>query len=179
MKTSEVISSEEMLSLIDDLNKLLGEEGPPEEGLCVGSLDVKALYPSLEIGKCARICHDRFLTSDLEFEDVDIKWASIYLALNLKVHQIVRADLQQLVPRRIVSANYKEGKDPTVLTIGVDEKQERERWKWYRDPTKYTRGAKKKVMAKVLEVMIEACFSNHLYKWGPTIRRQRSGGQLA
>ena len=43
VETSEVISSEEMLALVDELNSLLEEEGVPEEGLCVGSLDVKAL----------------------------------------------------------------------------------------------------------------------------------------
>ena len=39
---AEVISSEEMLGKIDDLNVILGKSDIPEDGLCIGSLDVKA-----------------------------------------------------------------------------------------------------------------------------------------
>ena len=31
------------------------------------------------------------------------------------------------------------------------------------------------MMAKVLKVMVETSFANHLYKWGGTIRRQKEG----
>ena len=101
------------------------------------------------------------MRSPIEFEEIDIRWATIYLALNLKVHEVVRSDLQQCVPRLVVSPNYKGGKDPTVLTIGVDKKGER--------------AERKKVMAKVIEVMVNVCFENHLYKWGNSFRRQNSG----
>ena len=37
-----VISSEEMLGKIDDLNLILGKSDIPEDGLYIGSLDVKA-----------------------------------------------------------------------------------------------------------------------------------------
>ena len=37
-----VISSEEMLGKIDDLNVILGKSDMPEDGLYIGSLDVKA-----------------------------------------------------------------------------------------------------------------------------------------
>ena len=53
IESDEVISSEELLSYVDKLNRLLEETGAPEEGLCVGSLDVEALYPSLVIKHCA------------------------------------------------------------------------------------------------------------------------------
>ena len=65
VETREVISSEEMLSKVDDLNKIL-DKGVPEEGLCIGSLDVKALYPSLDVTTCARICHDRIIKSPIK-----------------------------------------------------------------------------------------------------------------
>ena len=148
LETDEVISSEEMLSFIDDLNEVLRREGAPDMGLCVGSLDVKALYPSLAIDACAKIAHDRILKSGIEFRDISTKWATIYLALNMKTHEIVRADLQHLIPTR----RAKSGKPPTVLTIEVDQKnrkrneEQREkgqeetpgRWKWFSDPEKAT-----------------------------------------
>ena len=33
-------------------------------------------------------------------------------------------------------------------------------------------------MAKVLEIMIETCFRNHIYKWDNQIRKQRNGGAI-
>ena len=90
LESDEVISSEELLAFVDEVNELLGEKGLPEEGLCVGSLDVKALYPSLVIKECAKLCREVFLESPVELEDIDPRWAAIYVALNLKPHEIIR-----------------------------------------------------------------------------------------
>ena len=57
--TDEVISEEELLTFVDELNQRVQEEGLPEQRLCVGSLDVKALYPSLDINRCAQIIKER------------------------------------------------------------------------------------------------------------------------
>ena len=157
-------------------------------GLCVGSLDVKALYPSLAIDACAKIAHDRVLKSGIKFRDISKKWATVYLALNMKTHEIVRAELQHLIPTR----RAKSGKPPTVLTIEVDQKNEKRneeerekgreetpgRWRWFSDPEKATEEETQRIMAKVVEVMIKACFESHMYKWGDTFRRQRSGGAI-
>ena len=33
-------------------------------------------------------------------------------------------------------------------------------------------------MAKVVEIMINACFESHVYKWDNKIRRQKVGGAI-
>ena len=81
-------------------------------------------------------------------------------------HKQYEAGLRGLVPNRRVSPNYKGGRAPSVLTIDVDEKGERNRWSWPRDPGTFSKIEAKQLMAKVLEVMIGACFENHIYKWG-------------
>ena len=118
-----MISGEELRSLLDDIANDLEHKQRGEHGLCIGSLDVKALYPSLAIEKCARICADRVMKSPIVFEDVDYHWASIYLALNMTREQVIREDLGMLVPRR----RSNQGKDPTVLTIETDEKVDKKR----------------------------------------------------
>ena len=150
METDEVVSSEELLSFVDDLNKTLEAEGVPELGLCVGSLDVKALYPSLVVKACAKLVHDRVMKSPVKFPDISAKWASIYVAMNLEVHEVIRTGLQHLVPSRTANKN----KGPTVKTIEVDQKGVRERWSWFKDPEKYTESEKKCLMAKVVECMV-------------------------
>ena len=183
MELQEVISSEELLSYVDDLNKQLEELGAPEEGLCIGSLDVKALYPSLVIKHCAKITHDRIIRSGMKFDNVDLKWACIYIALNCQYHEVVRAGLHPFVPTR----RTKSGRPPTVKTINVDEKNQKvkekdqdwdkDRWKWPKVEQIRPEDSLR-IMAKVVEVMINACFESHIYKWDITIRRQKVGGAI-
>ena len=76
-ESEEVISSEELLSFVNELNKRLRQEGVPEMGFCVGSLEVKALYPSLLIEACAKIAHNKIIISPVSIPDMDTKWAAI------------------------------------------------------------------------------------------------------
>ena len=65
---------------------------------------------------------------------MSFKWAKIYVAMNQTRQQIAEAKLSRLIPTRIVKNNHKGGKPPTVLTIGVDEKGERNSWSWKHNP---------------------------------------------
>ena len=75
-----------------------------------------------------KIRHDRYLTSDLKLRDVDMKWATVYLALKIDSHEVVMAGLGKLVPRSKVRPNCKLGKRPTVLTMSTKEKDYEKRW---------------------------------------------------
>ena len=170
--TDEVISGEELLAYVDEVNQRLQEEGLPEQGLCVGSLDVKALYPSLDINRCAQIIKERIQGTLMEFDGIDYTWASKYIALNMSRIEVIREDLQTLVPKKIA----KTGSKPTVLTVDMDESKER--WKFYKDPGKFNKEEKKRVMGKVCEILVKVTFGHHFYKWGDTVRRQASGGSI-
>ena len=50
---------------MDDVCEKLRKEGMPEEGLCVGSLNVTALYPSLVITEAARICGEEVVIHEV------------------------------------------------------------------------------------------------------------------
>ena len=91
MSEWETISSEELLSYVNDLIEELEQKGVPEEDLWVGSLDAEALYPSSDIKDCARICRERVRESPIQFEGVDPRWAAMYIALNWEQHDITRA----------------------------------------------------------------------------------------
>ena len=145
---------------------------PPEYGVCVGSLDVKALYPSLDIEACSKICQERVMNSSLKVEDWDVKWATIYCALNMSREEVIREDMGMIIPRRIATS----GKDPTVLTAEKDEKVDR--WQWAKPIEAYTNHEKKKIMGKITQIMVRATFSTHHYKWNGRIFKQMSGGPI-
>ena len=41
------------------------------------------------IKACAKMCKERFKKSPVKFQDTDMKWVTIYLALNMKVHEVI------------------------------------------------------------------------------------------
>ena len=74
----------------------------------------------------------------VKFDNVDVRCATIYVALNLKPQEILEARLENLIPRMKVSPNYKGGKNPSVLTIWVDQKGKRDRWSWVKSPEQFS-----------------------------------------
>ena len=78
----EAISTEEMLSNIDDLTKKLEVTPEPEHGMFVGSLDAVALYPSIEVRDASQLVAKRVAESKLIFDGVNWRRATTYVALN-------------------------------------------------------------------------------------------------
>ena len=68
MESSEVISTEDLMSHVDMLNeKWAKDKFKVERGeIFIGSLDATALYPSLLTKKCAKLCGQLVSESDLE-----------------------------------------------------------------------------------------------------------------
>ena len=166
----EVISGEELRSMLDDVALEIRDSERGQHGLCVGSVDVNALYPSLEIKQCAKICAERVRRSPLKFEDIDYHWATVYLALNMSREEVIREDMGMLVPIRRAT----QGKDPTVLSVETDEKIDR--WKWALPVDCFNEEDKKRIMARLVQVMVEATFQSHHYKWNSNVYKQEKGG---
>ena len=113
-----------LLSFVDDLAEELESEQEIPEGLCVGSLDVVGLYPSLDIEKCAKICQERIYNSEMKFAGVDYKAATHYLAMTHEQVEITKAGLGTVVPMR----RHKQGSRPGIT--GLKDDPDGERWKW-------------------------------------------------
>ena len=73
------------------------------------------------------------MQSEMEFEGVDMRWATVYCALNMTQAEINREELNLVIPVK----RARQGKRPTILTVYDEEKGFR--WKWVRDPEKYTK----------------------------------------
>ena len=119
--TDECISTEDFLYNVDLMNQKMSS-GDKKAPTIIGSLDVTNLYGSIDKRTAANLVRERALNSNMSWENIDYRWAMIYLALTLSNREIVDQKLQRLIPRR----NSKSGKGkPTILTAYVDEKVER------------------------------------------------------
>ena len=154
---------------MEKLNDQIRAGEVDDQRIMICSLDVSALYPSIDTKLASKIVRDEIRESPMKFEGVDWRWALVYLALTMTNGQKVDAGIQGLIPRRLVKKND----PPTIKTWEVDTK--RERW-WYPKPPGFlTQDDKKIIMACVAEQMVLITFTSHCYMWEGEIYHQQGG----
>ena len=90
------LSTEEMLAEIKKTN----ESGNLDEDCTVGSADVTALYPSIDVAFAAEKGCEMFVESEVEIEEVDTRELGLYLALNRTRDQLRMKGLDEYCPER-------------------------------------------------------------------------------
>ena len=115
----EAISTEDLLNSVDRLCEKLSEREETSEGIFLGSLDAKALYPSINTKHAAGLVANHVMETGLAFDGVDMRWATTYVALNMTQAEINRKGLQDVIPTK----RARTGKRPTILTYYKEEKE--------------------------------------------------------
>ena len=71
-------SSEDMISAKDELNDKIRKGLVNDQGPMIGSLDVTALYPSINVKLAAELTRDLVLESGIKIAGIDWRWPMIY-----------------------------------------------------------------------------------------------------
>ena len=108
----EVQSTEEMLAKIEETNEKLAEMGIKNGVL--GSMDVEALFPSIDQEDSARIVAEEMIKHGVEYEGVDVRLATHYLGVCMTKERQVREGVSHLIPAR--KARDRRGRRLTVFT---------------------------------------------------------------
>ena len=111
-KDTVCMSTEELKAEIDRVNVGIGNRD-----IIVGSMDVKALYPSLDIPFTIEKVYEIIIESDLQFENFWYDEVSLYLAVNLNSNQIAQLNLEGLCHTRETNR----GRPPTISSLQHDE----------------------------------------------------------
>ena len=88
----------------------------------IGSMDVKALYPSIDIDFAVEKCVEMILKSNVKFENIDTVELGLYLSLTMSVEDLIELNILEYCARR-----KRIGKNPSITGCGIKEK-ESERW---------------------------------------------------
>ena len=94
----EALGTEELLRNIQEANERLKDKEPGK--VAVGSMDVTALYPSIDQEMSPNYVKEEYFESDFEIEDVDRRSVSLYLALTCGRQELVREGIAHLVARK-------------------------------------------------------------------------------
>ena len=163
---TECKSSEEMKAAFEKYNN----EDPVRNKKCqIISMDVKALYPSMEINEVVQAVKEMIEQSEKQIESVDWNELSRYLAVTLSKEEIEKEGLQHVLPKRKSNNNRK------VSVAYLSNKKNTENWTTARTPG---HRQKRKMIALAVTTGIKACMENHLYMVGDTTYLQNEGGPI-
>ena len=151
----------------------------------VGSLDVSALYPSLDQEQSAdMVCQ---MIQDARMEGIKLRKTQVYLASCLSPQQVKREGLGKLLPARAKKGGNKPGpttdklarKHPAPVQPG-DKAQTEQLSKWLpTNPDKELSEPEKRLLvAKAIKYAIITIFHNHVYQFGGKRFRQTLGGPI-
>ena len=164
---TECRSSEEMRAAFEKFND---EERPEEKKQCeVISMDVKALYPSMEWEEVITSVKELIENSQEEAKNVDYEEVGRYLAVTMDKDRIVNEGLSHVIPERKVET----GRAITVAYLC--NKSNEEKWKNARKPGKQQ---KKRMVALAVAEGVRACMSHHVYRVGDKTFLQQGGGPI-
>ena len=164
-------STEEMLAAFHEVN----EREVLDQHCVLGSLDVKALYPSLDVAFVSKVVAEMFLSSQVTVPSLNTKELGLYLALNRSPGQLRDLGLADYCPRR----RSKYGRPPVMTGCATDEREEKRFGPWV-DPVKGDPDTEvqKKMLAEALSIAVMFVMSNHLYVFNREVRKQTKGGPI-
>ena len=170
-KETSCLSTEEMLAAIQSVN----ESGRLDERCTVGSADVTALYPSIDIEIAATKVSEMFFKSGVEVADVDTRELGLYLALNRTRAQLEEAGIAECCPTRRTNRGR-----PPNMTGCAQSATELERYKPWKVPANNEpdKEMTKRMLGEALAVAVKFVMKNHIYTFNGKARQQRKGGPI-
>ena len=161
-------STEELLAEFDRLNV----NGIDKECF-IGSADVVALYPSLDIDEVAEVVGEMVRKSDIELEGVNYEELCLYLAVTKDEKQLKEKGIEDLCPKR----KQKLGRKPTLAGQAVTSEIDR-RNIWQPARRQPEQEEKKILIAEAIKVVLMFIMKNHLYSFADKKKKQRKGGPI-
>ena len=158
------------LEEIETLNK----QRVINENMIVGSLDVDALYPSLDIDRCAEVFRQKLCESRLSFPNIEWKDISLYLVYHLSSQEIENEGFREYCPvRRSMRVNT-----PQFSCRGTNKSEEKRFGPWIFPESQPDQGTLRKMFCLALKCMIKVTMINHDFQFNGTIYRQNTGGSI-
>ena len=165
-EVSVCLNTEEMLAGFKEVNS-----SNITEEVVIGSADVKALYPSLDISFTVEKACEVFYTSDVQV-GVDAEELGLYLALNRTEAELRDVGLLQFCPRCKTSR----GQPPTITGCALDESKIKRFKPWLAPAEEADEETIRKMFTEALKIALSFIMKNHVYTFDKQIKLQSTGG---
>ena len=175
-------STEEAIHQLEEAEEGMRKSG--SNNAMVGSLDVAALYPSIDQEQAADMVAMTIQESPIRMEGINLRCLQVYLSSNLTEKQVIKEGLKDLVPGRARKGGKRPG--PTTDELGkkhvdprlVDTKEQDSMWAATNPEEDLSEPEKRLLLAKAIKIAIITVFKNHVYQFGGRKFQQTSGGPI-
>ena len=166
-------STQNLLADIDEISD--DEDYNMTEELVIGSLDIEALYPSLDIDVCAFLANKRLYESGIEFGDLQWEEMMLYLRFMLTDEQLQDKGLFEHTPTR----RTQRGRPPQFNASGSEPDTNTRRHPWkFEGCTRPDDDKKRKMWCVAVETLVVKTMRNHCFMFKGRIYRQEEGGSI-
>ncbi|KAL9970203.1 hypothetical protein ACROYT_G022537 [Oculina patagonica] len=165
---SVCLNTEEMLAGFKQLN-----DSHVTEDIVVGSADVKALYPSLDIAFTVEKVCKVFHKSSVQVVGVNDEELGLYLALNKTEADLRDMGLLQFCPRRKTNR----GGPPTITGCALDENKTKRYKPWLPPAEEPDEVTIRKMFTEAMKVVLLFIMENHMYTFNE-VKLQSRGGPI-
>ena len=164
------MSTEGLLAEVDRIN----DEGIEEDDI-VGSADIEALYPSLDIQFTVEKVCELFLDSTIDIKGINYKELSLYLSLNKTDEELQNMGVYGCCPKR----RSNRGPRPTMTGCGMVENEEERYRPWvFPDISEVNDATKRKLVVEALRIVLLTILQSHTYEFAGILKRQKEGGPI-
>ena len=162
-------STEALLQEFEKVNN----EGLVGETLVVGSLDIKSLYPSLDITRCAEVVREKLYESEIVFKGLEWKEVALYLRYHVTDEELEKLRLTKFCPRR------RHNRRPPIFVNSGRDAAKRKRYGPWRFPKKAPDDNVRRYMFCIaIEKMVIRTMKIHDFQFDGMIYRQNNGGAI-
>ena len=162
----ECKSSEEMRAALEDFNKF---DRTVRENCVLLSMDVKALYPSMQWDDIVIAVQDMIVKNRMEIANVDWTEVGKYVAVMVPQDVIEQQGLVNVVPKR------KRNRTRHITINYLRNKKNNDNWTVARKPGCRQ---KTKLLALAISTGVKLVMANHTYRVGDQYYLQASGGAI-
>ena len=167
-ETENCASTEELLAEFKQIN----EAGIDSECF-VGSADVVALYPSLDIDNVVRVIGEMIVKSDVKLEGISFDEVGLYISIHRTQEELKELGLQEVCPKR----KRRQGRPPTLTGQAAANPLDRSvTWQTGKPPR--NEEEKRKMIAEAFKIILAFLLRNHMYTFNEEKKRQRNGGPI-
>ena len=161
-------STEELLAEFQQIN----EKGIDQDCF-VGSADVVALYPSLDIDSVVKVIGEMIIKSEIKLEGINYEEVGLYLSIHRKQDELKELGLQRICPKR----KRKQGRPPTLTGQAAANPSDRKET-WQPGEAPKTEEERRKMVSEAFKIILKFLLQNHMYTFNDEKKRQRNGGPI-
>jgi hypothetical protein len=139
----------------------------------IGSMDAKALYPSIIKELASKAAVESIRDSDLKLTNINVKRLGRFVALRVSREEIAEAGLEDVVPVPKTKTTFNSFTNPRGRSRTTDGDNQ-----FVESKSKPSESEVKHLLGLAVGVAIEECMSKHFYTIGGKVYRQGRGGSI-